>query len=335
MASSNEDSTFDDEFLELLLKPSDQGPEIIMGETESPFFSDITSHAILEKSRSNTPLLQFLTRLLQPQLAQKPSWFKKLKLDGSQIKIFITEEAEADILGLFLDLTHRSFLHFCVYLVHDRLVEWSHLKKFFSITICPIIFTRSGVQNIMYSCLPLFEYKLIDAAHPAYTAVQYRRSSRAAMVMQEAVSNSTLNYTWTERDAQDISAFNKFLSGMFHNPVYTSHVYGVKSLTSNDMVELRGFVFNKYYAIDMGADHSAHTLQETGKTLTGMTQLGVMPSLLMAPTVPTFCHLGHHASQITSVIQQPNIQRNNVEGACHLIAPSVTLPVGITPLVMS
>src|SRR5579859_7025016 len=103
MASSNEDSTFDDEFLESLLKPSDQGPEIAMGETELPFFSDITSHAILEKSRNNTPLLQFLTRLLQPQLTQKPQWFKKLNIDGSQVKIFISEEAEADIMGLFLD----------------------------------------------------------------------------------------------------------------------------------------------------------------------------------------------------------------------------------------
>src|SRR5579859_2556901 len=116
------------EFLETEFhSPSAPNLEDISPSIDPLLFTEITSQSILAKNRINTPLLQFLLRLVKPQLVKCPPWFPGLGLDGTNVKIFLPEDAESEILGLFLDLTHRSFLHFCTHLVHDRLVESSHL----------------------------------------------------------------------------------------------------------------------------------------------------------------------------------------------------------------
>jgi hypothetical protein len=215
---------------------------------QNPIMPDPAINAILTTCRTQTPLLQFLNRLLIPQLVIEPTWFTELKLDQNNIKLFLMDDAETAILSLFLDLTHRSFLQFCLYLVHDRLMEYANLRKLFAFAICPVIITLSAVQNAINSFLYLFEYR--DSrflTNSLGLSTQYRRQVRATALLHDAINQCMSMYQWSVRDNLDIMAFNKLLRQLHTHPAYTAYTYAYRSLAIPDLVQLRSDIFTQRY----------------------------------------------------------------------------------------
>jgi hypothetical protein len=217
---------------------------------QNPPTRDTAMDSVVMAYRPLTPLLQFFNRLLMPQLVNNPTWFSGLELTDNNVKLFILDEAESEILTLFLDLTHRSFLQFCIYLVHDRLVEYSHLKKLFQFPICPIVITSTAVQTAIQSCMPTFEYKDLSTGHPSLIASgQFRQAMRASAPLHNIVVKSTTNYKWELRDKHDIISFKKLLVQLSDHPVYTYHTYREKDMTIEDLTNLRKEIFEKRYPV--------------------------------------------------------------------------------------
>lgn len=213
---------------------------------QSPGGQDLITQAILASPRALTPLLHFFNRILLPQMVKQPTWVEGLGLDGNNVKVFIISEAEGEILSLFLDVTHRSFLQFCTYLVHERLVEYSHLKRLFPFTVCPVIITLAAVQTAIHSFLPIFEYRDVkDMCNVFSGAAQYRRDTRTAAILHDVVYKNMTNYIWSARDKNDIVAFQKLLKQLFHHPVYSIYTYSMRGLIPEDMNDLRCQAFRR------------------------------------------------------------------------------------------
>jgi hypothetical protein len=188
----------------------------------------------------NSPLMILFEKLLKPELVKYPSWFKELKLHSGNIKIFIVNEAEDELLILFLDLTHRSYLQFLNYLLHERLLEYARLKQICQFPICPIIVTLGAVQNAIQHFLPIFEYTNISQMEASFKqAAHMRRTMRLKSPTLEIIHQNVSLYNWAQKDKHDVDAFQQFLTIMFNIPVYTYHTLAVSVLTPSMMSELR------------------------------------------------------------------------------------------------
>jgi hypothetical protein len=183
-------------------------------------------------TRVNSPLLVLYEKLLMPQLIKFPAWFTALKLDMSSVKLFIINDAEVELLNLFLDLTHRSFLQFSNYLLHDRLKEYARLREICQFPLCPIIITLNSVQNLVMQFLPIFEYTDISHMDVRFREeAQLRRTMRQKPPTMEIIYQDISMYNWAQKDPSDIESFRVFLNTMFNIPWYTYHTFTTMELT--------------------------------------------------------------------------------------------------------
>jgi len=190
--------------------------------------------------RINSPLLVLYEKLLMPQLIRYPAWYTALKLDMSNVKLFIISDAEVELLNLFLDLTHRSFIQFSNYLLHDRLKEYARLREICQFPLCPIVITLVSVQNLVLQFLPIFEYTDISHMNVKFREeAQLRRTLRQRSPTMDIIYQDIAMYNWAQKDPIDIESFRVFLNTMFNIPWYTYHTFTTMELTPLNMSQLR------------------------------------------------------------------------------------------------
>lgn len=225
-------------------------PEGQQSHPENILPTDTVGYAVYSAPVPISPLYKFLARLLIPQEIKHSNWLSTLELDCRNVKLFLMDDAEHELMLLLIDISHRSFLQFCVYLLHDRIVEYTQLKRFFQFRVCPIMITLPAVQTAMQKYFPLFEYKPAHEMHPMFVGnSSFRRVNRLKYPMYEVIYKNSNNYDWNSRNETDIAALNRFLQAVLSHSEYAYNAGRSNDVTVESLTELRNDLFERrYYA---------------------------------------------------------------------------------------
>src|SRR2546426_8435715 len=97
----------------------------------------------------NSDFHKFFYNLYQPQLLKHPAWLTALRMETTNTELFVFKPAEGLLYDLMKEVTHDSFLHFCNYLLFDRIREACHLKLIKTKCSIQILITEDSVNTLI------------------------------------------------------------------------------------------------------------------------------------------------------------------------------------------
>jgi hypothetical protein len=167
-----------------------------------------------------SPFKEFFKNLYLQHTLNPSSYLAKQKIKKISMAILITPEADCVLFQVMREVTHTSFLNFCIYLVHSRITEYSYLKSVYRMTEFPVMITAEGVKDAVSRYLKFFEFidvKFTGIQAPikenyfifpvkifeAHCSKEYNNRKDVAKFNEEML--------WNVRDPTDCFHYNTFL----------------------------------------------------------------------------------------------------------------------------
>src|SRR5271170_3172005 len=135
------------------------------GQTDDMHERHVVYRPHLPHQMVNGPFLALLNDLFIPELIQHPLWLVNLKITKHNVCLYMLQEAEDHLFDLIRDVTHPSFLQFCINLLHDRFVEYGHLEQLQMQMPCPIVFTGPAVISAIQKYMRILEFRSLDTSN--------------------------------------------------------------------------------------------------------------------------------------------------------------------------
>src|SRR5271170_1496266 len=198
-----------------------------------------------------SPFLDFFKNIYRPYLIKYPMWLVKLKLNKHSVRFYISREADNQLFGLIRDVQPQSFLQFCIYLQHERLLESCHLMQLSLPMPCPVIITGQAVADAIarFGRLLLFRNLkvLLNTQSDSSDSLkedEERREKRETSPSRVIVKNILLSYEWDKRDQPDVRSYRKFNEQILSHPKIPFYIKYEALPEREDMSVLRQQQFN-------------------------------------------------------------------------------------------
>ena len=198
-----------------------------------------------------SPFLDLFKNIYRPYLIKYPIWLVRLKLNKHSVRFYISREAEDQLFGLVRDVQPQSFLQFCIYLQHERLLESCHLMQLSLLLPCPVVITGQAVADAIarFSRLLLFRNLKVLLATQSDSSDslmedEKRREKRELSPSRVIVKNILLSYDWDKRDQPDVRSYRKFNEQILTHPKIPFYIKYEALPEKEDMSELRQLQFN-------------------------------------------------------------------------------------------
>jgi hypothetical protein len=191
-----------------------------------------------------SPLNLLFNKLFQPRMIKAPHWVKELHIEKQSTELYVCKTSEGLLYNFMAEVTHNAFLHFCNFLIFDRMKEFIQVRRIKPRSTVRIVITPDGVSTVIENYLKMAHFREFGDVHTNYycdvsPAVHYRLLEREKRKRQEIEFFNLHVYNWEEKDSMDFQHYRMFLCQLTGSERHARYLFMPPYPTITGTINLR------------------------------------------------------------------------------------------------